>query len=287
MINSIESSSQPPLTVEELVFLIKKLRPLHKPLDNPKPGDWLYHYEESGQTFEDYLNCIPRRPQGRRRIIYILPLGNFTEKQRMIINLTADFMNQYFNLGVKIQENLPLRNIPQSTQRIHPTWGDKQILTTYILDKILLRKRPKDAAAYIAFTTSDLWPGEGWNFCFGEAKIRKRVGVWSIYRNGDPDRNEETFRTCLLRTIKTATHETGHIFTMLHCIMYKCNMGGSNSQAEVDRQPLALCPECLAKLCWATGAKPIERFQHLKDFCDKYGLKKEALFYKKSIEILK
>jgi HSP20 family molecular chaperone IbpA len=59
-------------------------------------------------------------------------------------------------------------------------------LSTYLLYEVLEPDRPEDALAYLALTASDLWPGEGWNFVFGQANLRRRVGVWSLYRNGDP-----------------------------------------------------------------------------------------------------
>jgi hypothetical protein len=49
-------------------------------------------------------------------------------------------------------------------------WGDQQVLTGYILHDVLEPERPADALAYLALTASDLWPGPGWNFVFGEAK---------------------------------------------------------------------------------------------------------------------
>jgi predicted Zn-dependent protease len=87
---------------------------------------------------------------------------------------------------------------------------------------------------YRPLTASDLWPGKGWDFVFGQANLRKRVGVWSIYRNGDPAAGEAAYRLCLRRTLATATHETGHILTMKHCTAYACLMNGSNHQAERD-----------------------------------------------------
>ncbi len=46
----------------------------------------------------------------------------------------------------------------------------------------------------LALTTSDLWPGEGWNFVFGQASLSERVGVWSLHRLGNP---QIEFTTCL------------------------------------------------------------------------------------------
>lgn len=270
----------------ELRPVIEKLRPLHTKLGEPGPGDWLTSHPGPGQTFGEYLECRPARPRGKRHVIYIQPLGEFNETQRKIITLTADFMGRYFNVPVEIRKDVSLSVIPARARRRHPTWGTKQILSTYVLDDLLRPRLPYDAAAYIAFTTSDLWPGEGWNFVFGQASLRERVGVWSIYRNGDPDESDAAFRLCLLRTMKTATHETGHMFSMRHCTAYECNMCGSNHRAESDRRPIALCPECLAKVCWAAAVDPIERYRSLAEFCKKNGLEDEAAFCEKSIEAL-
>ncbi|UCH97899.1 MAG: hypothetical protein JSV88_13880 [Candidatus Aminicenantes bacterium] len=274
------------MSIDSLKQMIEKLRPLHEKLGKPQPGDWLAEHPETGQTFEEYLQCDPVTPQGKRRVIYVQPLGDFTKIQRQIVTLTADFMGRYFNLPVKIKKDLPLSLIPPIARRVHPSWRMKQVLTTYVLAEVLKPRLPKDAAAYIAFTTSDLWPGSGWNFVFGQASTRDRVGVWSIYRNGDPEKSEADFRLCLLRTMKTAVHETGHMFSMLHCTLYKCCMCGSNHRQESDRRPVTLCPECLAKLCWATKTDPIERYKKLVDFFEKSNFETEARFCKKSIQTL-
>ena len=265
----------------------KRLLPLHTKLGKPGPRDWLSHHHEPGQTFREYIRSRPVTPDQRRRVIYVQPLGDFTATQRKIITLTAQYMQIYFDLPVKTREDLPLELIPARARRKHPSWGMDQILSTYVLDDVLYPRLPNDAVAYIAFTTSDLWPGEGWNYVFGQASLGRRVGVWSIYRNGDPDQSDDSFRLCLVRTIKTATHETGHMFSMKHCIRYQCNMCGSNHRAESDSHPLWLCPHCLAKLCWATKADPAKRFASLAAFCEKNGLKAKQEFFEKSLATLR
>jgi archaemetzincin len=246
---------------------MEKLRPLHSRLGPPRPGDWLDQHHEPGQTFLEYVDSRPVLPTPARRTIYVQPLGEFSSTQKEIISLTAEFMGLYFGLPVKVHDALPLAVIPAAARRVHPSWGDDQILTTYVLDKVLRPRLPRDAVAYIAFTTSDLWPGRGWNFVFGQASLIERVGVWAIYRNGDPDAGPAGFRTCLLRTMKTATHEMGHMFSMLHCTAYACNMCGSNHREEADRRPLACCPECAAKIWWATAVDPVNRYRSLAAFC--------------------
>jgi archaemetzincin len=145
-------------------------------------------------------------------------------------------------------------------------------LTTYILHDVLEPDRPEDALAYLAFTASDLWPGGGWNFLFGEADFRRRIGVWSIYRNGYPGKKEGAFRLCLWRTLAIAAHETGHILTMKHCTAFSCLMNGCNSQQELDQQPLHPCPVCLRKLLWTLQVEPIAYLRRLEAFCREHQL---------------
>ena len=264
-----------------------RLVPLHDKKSKPRPGEWLAQHEEDGQTFDEYRAEDPVLPQGKRRVIYLQPLGKFNKDQQRLVDLTAEYLRIHFDRPVKLLKTLPPSAVPKSARRTHPSWGMEQILTKYVMDSILRPKLPDDAAAMIALTSSDLWPGDGWNFVFGQAYLRHRVGVWSIYRNGDPSGGPAAFRLALERTIKTAAHEIGHMFTMQHCIVYECLMNGANNRAESDSQPLALCPDCVAKMCWGTGAEPVKRYERLAAFCDREGLKEQAAFFRRSIARLK
>ena len=138
----------------------------------------------------------------------------------------------------------------------------------------------------MAFTTSDLWPGEGWNRVYGQAFPGERVGVYSIYCDGNPDEGPDAYRLALLRTLKVAAHETGHVFAMEHCIFYECCLCGANNRDEADRHPLWLCPHCLAKLCYATHADPAKRFEELIAFAKPQGLATEQAFWEKSLAVM-
>lgn len=267
----------------QLKAMIKRLRPLHARLGSPKDGDWLKCHPEPGQSFREYLNGNPVLPTPERRKLYVQPIGSFTSEQQRILALTVEFMGLYLCLPVVMQEPLHLSAIPSKARRSFPGSSSPQLLSPYILDELLLPNLPKDAAAQIALTSNDLWPGKGWNFVFGQASTVDRVGVWSIHRFGNPARSTKTFKLCLLRAAGTAVHETCHMFSMRHCTAYACSMCGSNSLEEGDRLPLWLCPECLAKLCWAVQVDPLQRFQNLADFCKRNGLDKEAAFYAKCI----
>ncbi len=266
--------------------LVETLEPIHEEIGPVQPGDWLERNREPGQTFSQYIRSRPIRPTEKRTTLYVIPIGDFTDKQQEVFELTVEFMGHYFGTPVEVMDGVSLDVIPDKAKREHPSWGDDQILSTYVLYDLLVPKVPDDGWALLALTSSDLWPGDGWNFVFGQASLNSRVGVWSIYRNGDPSESEEAFKQCLIRTLKTATHETGHMLSINHCIYYECNMCGSNSQRESDRRPVYLCPICTAKITWATRNSPLERAQALKKFCEDNGLDESAEYYEKATGIL-
>src|SRR5262245_12758951 len=268
---------------EAYLELERKLRLLADPLPLPRPGDWLAEHDESGQTFTEYLDARPVRKSEKLCTIYLCLVGDFSEAQRRILDLTQDYLAIFFDCPVKVQRQITLPSIPERARRTHPSWGDQQMLTGYILHEILEPERPADALAYLALTASDLWPGKGWNFVFGEANLRQRTGVGSIYRNGDP---ETDLPLCLRRTLSTASHETGHVVGMWHCTAYSCLMNGSNHQEEKDRRPMHLCPVCLRKLCWNLQAEPVSYLSKLKAFCQQHGRNAESNWYERVIEAL-
>ena len=273
-------------SVSKIKRTIPKLRSLHTKLGKPEAGQWLATHNEKGQTFSQYRKSKPNVLAGRRRKLYVQPIGDFTETDVELIAASAEFLSIYFNCEVVTNETLSESVIPESAQRTHPSWGVHQLLTSHILDEVLAPELPADAFATIAFTKSDLWPGKGWNFVFGYAAFRDRVGVWSLARFGDPEESEAAKKKCLLRTIKVATHETGHMFSIQHCIKYQCNMQGSNSLDESDEQPLYLCPQCHAKILYATGCEPVDRYKKLVEFCEKHELKDQKEYFQQAISRL-
>jgi archaemetzincin len=272
---------------DEIPAKFRKLVPLHKKLGPPRPDDWLDVHKEPGQTFRQYVRNRPVKVDRTRRTIYLQPLGDFTDTQEEIIQQTAQFMQAYFALPVRVRDALPTTVVPAQARRVHPTRRVEQMLTTHIILEILKPRLPKDAVVMIGLTASDLWPGGDWNYVFGQASLGERVGVWSLYRFGNPDESPQSRQLCLRRTLKLATHETGHMFSMMHCTLYECNMCGTNHLAESDRRPMWLCPHCLAKLCYATDADPDRRFDRLISFCQSHDLKPEQAFYEKSLALLR
>jgi archaemetzincin len=268
---------------EPYLELERRLRPPADPLPPPRPGDWLAEHHEPGQTVAEYLGARPVRKSDRLHIIYLCLVGDFSEAQRRTLDLTQDYLAIFFDSPVKVTRQIPLPSIPGRARRTHPSWGDPQVLTGYILHDLLELDRPADALAYLALTASDLWPGKGWNFVFGEANLRERTGVWSICRNGDPD---EDFPLCLRRTLGTASHELCHVLTMHHCPAFSCLMNGINHEEERDARLLHLCPVCLRKLCWNLQVEPVPYLMELNTFCQENGLGPESAWYERAMAAL-
>jgi archaemetzincin len=262
----------------------QKIEPLHREKLPPGPNDWLARHEEQGQTVKQYVKSDSNRPTARRTTLYLQPIGEFSETHKKLVAETAELLSRYYNLPAKTLDPLGLEVIPAEARRVHPSWGDRQILSTYVLDKVLKPRRPDDAVAVLALTTSDLWPGEGWNFVFGQASLGERVGVWSLYRYGDPESSDAEYRLFRKRMFKVALHETGHMFGIVHCIFHECLMNGSNHLAEMDARPLWLCPVDVQKVWWACKADPVKRYQSLAEFARQHGLDKEARFWSESLE---
>lgn len=278
------STAQEKPTLQTLRTHAAKLQPLMQKKARPVTGDWLAEHHEDGQTFDQYLASNPNRPTAGLTTLYIQPIGDFTKAQAPLVKDTAEIMRIHFGVPVKILDALPDSAIPEHARRTHPTWGMKQFLGTYILDDVLLRRRPRDAVAVLGLTATDLFPQPSWNFVFGQASLSERIGVWSLARYGDA---EKDYATVLRRTLQVATHETGHMFGIQHCTLHECGMNGSNSLPESDRDPMPFCSECELKLWWACRLDPVARYTALADFAQTNSLTRAETEWRRRAELLK
>ncbi len=260
-----------------------KLRLLYREKEKPKPGDWLQHNSERHYTLGNYMNSNPVRPDKVRRLIYVYRLGTNTAYEDSLIAITCRYLECVFHLRTKTAQTLPLSCVPKGMRRMHD--GNLQVCTKFVLDTLVRIPVSYDAAVAICFTKHDLYPNPSWNYVFGEASLKQRVGVWSFSRYGNPN-NKPEFKKVLARTLKVASHETAHMFSLKHCIRYECNMNGSNSLEESDRQPLYFCPDCLQKLSWNMGFTLKDHFKGLESFYNRYGFAGDSLFIRKNRSLL-
>jgi archaemetzincin len=265
---------------------MRRVETLFRRKTPPRPGDWLATHRETGQSFDQY-RAFPRdRVASLYSTLRIVPIGPLSPGQSEVLHAVADLMGPFFGLALSVDAQVSLAEIPADAQRIPYEGAGRQLLTTHLLQQVLPRYRKASDAAVLGISASDLWAGPGWNFVFGQGSLTERVGVWSMARNGDADADPQTRHACLVRTLKTATHETGHMLGIKHCIAYECGMNGSNYADERDRQPVEYCPECQAKLWWACNLDPAARSESLSDIARRHELTELAAWWKQQARLL-
>jgi archaemetzincin len=275
----------PQAQLEENMERIDDLRRLDTQLSKPKPGEWLSTFDEPGQSFETYRSHSPVRPTSEKRKIYLQPIGSFTSVQQQILEYTAHYVEAFFGLETVLFPALPDSIIPPEAKR-NNEFGDQQLQSLYIMDSVLVKRIPADGIVLMALTAKDLYPGKQWNYVFGQADLKKRVGVSSLYRLCDWPLNNNNYPLCLRRLMKTASHEIGHMFSVRHCIQAECLMNGSNHLAESDERPTHLCADCLRKLYWNWQFDLVDRNQQLLDFLETHRLPEEAGYYHRAKKYL-
>jgi archaemetzincin len=258
------------------------------PIAVPGPSDWLANHKELGQSFDEFVQSYPNRPNGTRNKLYLLPLGDFPPHRSPALNLLVEFARSFFALEVKL---LPVYHLPQGvvTSRTNSQTQKPQLFTEDVL--VLLKHRlPKDAYALLGITMTDLYPDPSWNFVFGQASLRDRVGIYSFARYSPQFLGEKATaadgKILLRRSIKILAHETLHMFGLQHCTYYRCIENGSNHLAESDSAPLHLCPIDLRKLQYVIGFDPIERYRRLRAFYRKVGLVDEEMWLDQRLQRL-
>jgi len=253
----------------------------YQPISQPSTGDWLATHKESGQTVHQYLVSSPNRPDTLRNVIYLLPLSEFNKESTPELAQLAACVESFYGLKTKVLKMLPMQSTGVTT-RIHPKTQQRQALTTDILQ--LLRTRlPKDGYCLLGVTMIDLYPNPDWNFVFGQASLKERVGVYSFARY-KPELSDvadlaAAQNLMLRRSVTTLLHETAHMFGMLHCIYYECVVNGSNHIKESDSRPLHFCPVCLRKLYSAFPENPVVRYQRIFKTYKDIGLTEEAKWF--------
>jgi archaemetzincin len=251
----------------------------------PSPGDWLNEHLEAGQSYDAYVQGGVNRVSERRGTIYLLPVGEISHEHAPTLKELASFTATFFQIPVDALPQIPLESVA-SGKRQRSTGAQ------YLVQSIfgVLRPRvPKDAYALVALTLEDIYPGEDWNFVFGQATFRERIGVHSLARYfpsfyGESDEKSETL--IRRRAYKVLAHEVGHTFGLQHCTYFHCIMNGSNGMHETDGAPLHLCPVCLRKLQRNAKFDLATRYQATSRHFQKFKLEEEAAWHARRVQRL-
>ena len=242
----------------------------HKPLPPPEKDEWLYSHKEKGQTYSQFLSYNLIRPS-KNKIIYINPLQEMS--QTFLDNCVLYCQSFFYPLKIKLIKITNLKSL-NIESRINEYTNKIQYNASQINSK-MAKFVPNDAHCVLSILLDDLYPKPDWNFVFGLANIKQRVGVFSFARF-DPNffgiNRPDNFDSYLLyRSCNTLTHEICHTFGILHCIYYNCLMNGSNSLEESLKRPLIECPVCLRKLHEVIGFDCKERYNKIKEVSKLFG----------------
>lgn len=254
-------------------------------LPSIKPGSWRYNHDEHFQTFEDFQKLKKIKPEPGKNIIYLQPIGTFDEIQKKEITLTKEYLKTYFQLETKILPVLSNSIIPATVKRVSKE-GNEQILAGYVLDSILIKRKPKDAVVVMGITEKDLFPKPEWNYVFGLASYEDGVGVTSIYRFAGGHLTDSNFNESLLRLIKISSHEIGHMFGISHCLNANCVMNGTNSLPETDYHLARACSLCQRKLNSSIYYDNKKRLLELKNFFEKQHLNTELTLANQDLNLV-
>lgn len=260
---------------------IKAILPLYDSIDPKSPGDWILAKDEPSLSFEEYIMKGPVRADSVRKVIYVKPIGRFDSTQYDVLDITARFLSTVYHKWVQVQDPTSVDTFPKRAFRQGQI--GLQLNTGFVMKQYLRPKLPADAVVYIALTTVDLFPSEDWNFVFGQSMIKGRVGVWSVRRLCD-GHAYPTDSLCVMRTLKVAVHEVGHMFSIHHCRNFHCVMNGSMSLEESDLKPAYFCPECLQKLCWNNAQRMEDHFRAMIRFWSEAGHEPLAEFYRMNLK---
>ncbi len=272
------SENRKRLAPEQLLAAAERLKHLHVRKAAPQSGG-------SSQSFGDYCEKVHDFPNRKLSTIYLQPIGEFSLSHRQIAQASGAFAECVYGTRVSLLPTVELETVPSEFRRLHR--GDSQIRSDFALNQIIKRRYPWDAWAVQGITTSDLYPDDKWNWVLGQASLRDRAGIWSVYRLGNPDSDPQSYMACLRRQLKQNTHEIGHYFGLAHCSDYECLMNVTTPNlADIDRTPIALCPDCVPKVWWASRLLPSRWYASLAEFARDYELGEEARFWEKSLELV-
>jgi archaemetzincin len=227
----------------------------------PQTGDWLFERNVGDQSFDQYVQGLPRKPTPFKNCLYFLPLRD-DDRLGTLLPIFQAVCEAFFLLPVKI---LPVKPIMGSV-KWRTNDGVRQCHAGNILTA-LRKELPPDGICILGVTMVDLFPRDSWDYVFGLANTMGGVGVFSFARHdarfpdGGPlaELSPPQMAYLVQRSCDTLVHETSHMFGLKHCTYYSCIMQGHNGEESQERF-FDLCPVCLRKLHWCLGFDVVTRY---------------------------
>lgn len=277
--------------IDELNRCKKAVHGLFGPMDEQLRGDWTSTKDgqtEKPESFDEFLER-DRRHITEGQSLGIFFIGNLPEL--ISRDELRGFVQAYFSLQVVFLPNQDRNSIPKDAWRsiLHYV---PQANACLILDRVLAPLKKPHAKSYwgiIAITHEDLLydPNDDLDYVYGLSRAGEPgfpgIAIVSTRRIWRPDAvGVETSR---LRLFKLVTHEIGHLFHVQHCLKHACIMNGVETVDQIDRHPIEVCPDCMAKICWIGQIYPKARYDRLIAVCKRLDMQTEAGLYRKCREL--
>ena len=170
-------------------------------------------------------------------VIYLQPFGDVNYST---LNFLRDKLSQKFSVECRTRERVDLTEEAYDPAR-------KQHKSAVFLDQLRVFLS-RETSKCLAVVDVDIY-APGLNFIFGEAEVRGRFAVISLFRLWPqfyglaPDTD-----ICQERALKEAVHELGHTFGLGHCGNPTCVMHFSNSIDDTDKKSDSPCSDCQSTL---------------------------------------
>lgn len=154
-----------------------KITARHNKMTIEDEEDWIPSMKNKPQSFDSWLKSKPNRVTSERKTLYILALDKsisdlFLENCRLYCSAF------FYGLPVKVLDNIDIKKIEVKSRG---SKGTIQYNAREILKKA--KKRiPSDAYGLICVLNKDIYSREEWNYVFGYADLKSRVGVFSFAR---------------------------------------------------------------------------------------------------------
>lgn len=268
--------------IEEYHRLALLLAPLQRDMPPVSPGDWRSFWKEPEQTPQQYIASFPVTVNKLRSTLYVCRVGALTGEDAEIYRRTVAYLAACFQCPVREVPEISLALFPANSQR-RVGRGEVGINSVYLTDNLLKPRLPEDGWGIFALTAHDIYKADGLSMQYGDSLVFGRAAVLSLYHLRARDNPQLT----LLRVLKGASHEASHMLSIPHCQHYLCNMNGRSGLPEFDRAPLYFCPDCLAKLLYATGADPLSRFVALERQTREGGLRAEEAYFRRAADLIR
>lgn len=258
----------------------------HQLLPPPGPRGWRRMRPEPPQSVAAFLAEGPNARVAPRDRITLMPLGRFPfevvadgnfvamvrapEPATIAAALAACFATP---VDLLPPVPFPAHRVPR-----RQVAGRSQYDARALLD-LAATRLPADAHCMLALVNVDLFVWQDQDYAYGWSTLHNRLGVVGFPRL-DPlpqaEPTDDTAATLLRRGLQLAVHETGHMFGLGHCQVFRCAMNGIADLDELDATPLRLCPLCLRKLHLVTDLDPRARDAALLQVFTALGVDDEA-----------